>query len=160
MSEINVTPLVDVMLVLLIIFMVATPLIEQERAKQELSENRDKQQRLVNLNLPVLAPSAAVPSDETQTVTLSISEKLVVSIGGKVIVDCSAHASSVDKSAWQPCLDALETNMRGNELVKQFGVSVQAAPRVPFGFVVASLHRMHNAEVRKVGLLPRSAPAP
>ena len=32
MADINITPLVDVMLVLLIIFMVAAPVMEKERA--------------------------------------------------------------------------------------------------------------------------------
>lgn len=44
MSEINVTPFVDVMLVLLIIFMVATPMIE---------ENKDEK-RKVDIDLFVI----------------------------------------------------------------------------------------------------------
>ncbi|MFP6869326.1 MAG: biopolymer transporter ExbD, partial [Nitrospinota bacterium] len=48
LAEINVTPLVDVMLVLLIIFMVTAPLLEQHRSQ-------------VNVDLPavVAAPSTA-----------------------------------------------------------------------------------------------------
>ena len=38
MSEINVTPLVDVMLVLLIIFMVSAPLIVKDEQERLLSE--------------------------------------------------------------------------------------------------------------------------
>ena len=41
LSEINVTPLVDVMLVLLVVFMVTTPIIVEEM-----------QQRKVEINLP------------------------------------------------------------------------------------------------------------
>ena len=43
MSEINITPMVDVMLVLLIIFMVTTPMIEKD----------DDEKRQVEMDLPV-----------------------------------------------------------------------------------------------------------
>lgn len=55
MSEINVTPFVDVMLVLLIIFMVAAPLMSAG----------------VPLNLPQTAASA-VPTEQQEPVTISI----------------------------------------------------------------------------------------
>ena len=57
MSEINVTPMVDVMLVLLIIFMVTAPLIQQE----------------VKVNLP---DANAAPVSQTE-------KRIIVSIDGK-----------------------------------------------------------------------------
>jgi biopolymer transport protein TolR len=63
MSEINITPMVDVMLVLLIIFMVTTPLIQQG----------------VKVNLPQ-TKAAAVESDEKKVV-LSINANKKVFIG-------------------------------------------------------------------------------
>ncbi len=63
MSEINITPMVDVMLVLLIIFMVTTPLIQQG----------------VKVNLPQ-TKAAAVESDEKKVV-LSIDANKKVFIG-------------------------------------------------------------------------------
>ena len=90
MSDINITPLVDVMLVLLIIFMVAAPVMEKERSRRELDENRDKQQRLVALNLPALDNAGMVPNAE-RVLTLKVSASLVVSFEGSVMSDCSGH---------------------------------------------------------------------
>ncbi len=58
MSEINVTPFVDVMLVLLIIFMVAAPLLTVG----------------VEINLPK-TEAKALPSEKEQPLTLSLTEE-------------------------------------------------------------------------------------
>ncbi len=157
-SQINITPLVDVMLVLLIIFMIAAPLMERERSQQELTENRDRQQRLVSLNLPVLAESQALPPEHGQdlrTVVLSISDALVVTLDKVDVVDCSAQRHATDKRAWLPCLDRTEAAVRAHPEARDLGVTVDAGATVPFGFVVAAMHRMHKAEVTKVGMLPK-----
>ena len=64
MSEINVTPLVDVMLVLLIIFMVTTPMMSQ--------------------GIPVQLPQAA-----KQAIDMNIEESTILTItrGGKIYID-------------------------------------------------------------------------
>lgn len=63
MAEINVTPLVDVMLVLLIIFMVAAPMLQQG----------------VEVNLPK-ATNAPLPGSAEQVV-ISIDQKGIVFLG-------------------------------------------------------------------------------
>lgn len=63
MSEINVTPLVDVMLVLLVIFMVTAPMMQQG----------------VQVNLPKADTKAMTPLEETVVVS--------VDKGGKVFID-------------------------------------------------------------------------
>ena len=63
MSEINVTPLVDVMLVLLVVFIVTAPLLTQA----------------IHVNLPKTAETA--PPDEKEAVYISVDAK------GKVIID-------------------------------------------------------------------------
>ncbi len=69
MSEINMTPFIDVMLVLLIIFMVAAPLLTVG----------------VPLDLP---QTAAKPLDiETKPITLSVDEKGQVFIGETALKD-------------------------------------------------------------------------
>jgi biopolymer transport protein ExbD len=63
MSEINVTPLVDVMLVLLVVFIVTAPLLN----------------KAVHVNLPKTAETA--PPDEKEAVYVSVDSK------GKVFID-------------------------------------------------------------------------
>ncbi len=63
MSEINVTPLVDVMLVLLVVFIVTAPLLTQA----------------IHVNLPKTAETA--PPDEKEAVYISVDAK------GKVFID-------------------------------------------------------------------------
>ena len=56
MSEINVTPLVDVMLVLLIIFMITAPLMSHS----------------VTIDLPIANPNAKTPDPKTPPIDLAI----------------------------------------------------------------------------------------
>lgn len=62
MSEINVTPLVDVMLVLLIIFMVTTPMMQQG----------------IDIDLPETASSGVATSDEPFVLVIKKNRKLYV----------------------------------------------------------------------------------
>ena len=156
MADINITPLVDVMLVLLIIFMVAAPVMEKERAKNELQEDRDNQQRLVALNLPALDNTGAV-ADQPRTLTLKVTSALVVSFEDKVVADCSAHRDATDKKTWQPCLDAVESAVRGHDAAKESGVIVDADPEAKFGFVVGIMHRLHRANIEKVSMFPKNS---
>jgi biopolymer transport protein TolR len=81
MSEINVTPMVDVMLVLLIIFMVSAPLLTvgvpidlpQSQAK---SLEQDKQPLTVSVNLPgeVFLQDTKIPVDELVAKLKAITE--------------------------------------------------------------------------------------
>lgn len=62
MSQINVTPLVDVMLVLLVIFMVTAPMMQQG----------------VQVNLPKADTKALAPQEETVIVTLERSGSVFI----------------------------------------------------------------------------------
>lgn len=62
MSEINVTPLVDVMLVLLIIFMVTTPMMQQG----------------IDIDLPETASSGVATSEEPFVLVIKKNRKLYV----------------------------------------------------------------------------------
>ena len=65
-ADINVTPLVDVVLVLLIIFIVVTPLIKQEVPTElPLAENSHQTQDLSQLILSILADGSIVLNRET-----------------------------------------------------------------------------------------------
>lgn len=67
-SEINITPMVDVMLVLLIIFMVAAPMIQQGE----------------QIDLPKTS-SKIVPTDNEKYITMSIDKSKKITIDGKVV---------------------------------------------------------------------------
>lgn len=105
LSEINVTPLVDVMLVLLIIFMVAagvqTVEMQSERQKvQELAEEKLEQaeellaeleKREQNTQVPIDLPkvdSEPVKLSEVQKLKLTVDDKLKFMIDKAVLVDC------------------------------------------------------------------------
>jgi len=62
MAEINVTPLVDVMLVLLVIFMVTAPMMQQG----------------VQVNLPKADTKAMTPLEETVVVTVEKSGRIYI----------------------------------------------------------------------------------
>ncbi|WP_243372057.1 protein TolR [Geotalea sp. SG265] len=62
MAQINVTPLVDVMLVLLVIFMVTAPMMQQG----------------VQVNLPKAETKALAPQEETVIVTLERSGRIFI----------------------------------------------------------------------------------
>lgn len=62
LSEINVTPLVDVMLVLLIMFMVTTPLMQQG----------------IEVDLPKTAASGVEASDEPFVIVIDADQKMTV----------------------------------------------------------------------------------
>lgn len=70
LSELNVTPLIDLAFSLLIIFMVTTPLLEQS----------------IPLKLPIQSRQTETVSQETKVQTISIDDKGHIA-WGKVVVD-------------------------------------------------------------------------
>ena len=97
-SEINVTPLVDVMLVLLIIFMISTPLIV-----------KDDSERLIEMNLPVTRDNpTTVDLANTEQLILQIDASLRVVLGETLLTDCSAALPSAnDPSAFAAAAELL-----------------------------------------------------
>ena len=79
MSEINVTPLVDVMLVLLVIFMVTAPFLMQS----------------MNVNLPKTAPVAKLPEVKAVELTIDAGGRVFVDRGEVVGVDLEAKLKSL-----------------------------------------------------------------
>ena len=94
LSEINVTPLVDVMLVLLVVFMVTTPIIVDEL-----------KQRKVEVELPT-TNAEPVKAEDLQTIlVLDRNYRVALDLGqGETeLVNCS-EAKAGD---YGPCLDPL-----------------------------------------------------
>jgi biopolymer transport protein TolR len=89
MAEINVTPMVDVMLVLLIIFMVAAPMLTVG----------------VPVELPKTA-AAALPAEQEEPLTVSLTRE------GKIVV----QTSEVERDAFIPLLRSVAAE-RSNDKV-------------------------------------------
>ncbi len=129
LTEINVTPLVDVMLVLLIIFMVTAPLIQQG----------------VEMNLPD-ARAKPVKAEE---------QKLVLSIKGdkSLWLGTSEDAARIPYAALE---DKLRANAR---LQKDHEVYLMADKNLPYGYVVDVMATLQRAGVVNVGMITNPVPS-
>jgi biopolymer transport protein TolR len=127
LSEINVTPLVDVMLVLLIIFMVTAPLIQQG----------------VEVSLPE-ARAKAVAAEE-QKLVLSIKSDKSLYLG------TSEDAARVPFDALE---EKLRTNSRA---MKERELYLMADKTLPYGFVVDVMATVQRAGITNVGMITNPA---
>ncbi|HSN14374.1 MAG TPA: protein TolR [Anaeromyxobacteraceae bacterium] len=123
LSEINVTPLVDVMLVLLIIFMVTAPLIQQG----------------VEVNLPE-ARAKAVNAEE---------QKLVLSIKA----DKSLWLGTTGDPARVPYAALEERLRANARAEKDRELFLMADRTLPYGFVVDVMATVQRAGITNVGMI-------
>ena len=128
LTEINVTPLVDVMLVLLIIFMVTAPLIQQG----------------VEVALPE-ARAKAVDAAE-QKLVLSIKADKSLWLG------TSEDAARIPTDALEDKLRANARAMKDRELY------LMADRNLPYGFVVEVMATVQRAGITNVGMITNPAP--
>ncbi len=127
LTEINVTPLVDVMLVLLIIFMVTAPLIQQG----------------VEVKLPE-ARAKAIAAEE---------QKLVLSLRS----DRSVWLGAGDDAARIPLAqleDKLKANARA---MKEKELYLMADRSLPYGFVVEIMATVQRAGITNLGMITNPA---
>ena len=125
MSQINVVPYIDVMLVLLIIFMITAPLLSQG----------------VKVELPQV-PSEPMPQKDKEPVVVSVDRK------GDFYIN---YGEDQDK----PVTAQVLTNRIGALLRYQPGIPVyvKGDAGVPYGRVVAVMALLQNAGVKGVGLV-------
>ena len=144
-SEVNVTPMVDIMLVLMIVFMVAAPMIEKE----------DQEKRAVEMDLPVTKENAnRIDPETTDKFILTIDRNLKVSAGDTELVDCSAKKDLPEKDRFEPCFEALELKLGKNEKLKEQGeLFLLADTEIPYGFVVGAMARIKRAGIGKIGMI-------
>jgi biopolymer transport protein TolR len=128
LTEINVTPLVDVMLVLLIIFMVTAPLIQQG----------------VEVKLPE-ARAKAVDAEE-QKLVLSIKADKTLYLG------TSEDAARIPLDLLEDKLKANTRAMKDKELF------LMADRSLPYGFVVEVMATVQRAGVLNVGMITNPMP--
>ncbi len=128
LTDINVTPLVDVMLVLLIIFMVTAPLIQQG----------------VEVNLPD-ARAKPVKAEE-QKLVLSIKRDKTVWLG------TSKDAAQIPFDRLEERLRANKRIQTDHELY------LMADRDLPYGYVVDVMATVQRAGVVNVGMVTNPAP--
>ncbi|MFV8835448.1 protein TolR [Aquisalimonas sp.] len=127
MSEINVVPYIDVMLVLLVIFMVTAPLLYQG----------------VDVDLPRIEAEPLPPEeDDPVIVTVNRDGELLVSIGTDP--DEPVGASDV--------VDLVSRVMRNSP---DTPVLVRGDEQVPYGRVLDTMSMLQQAGVPQVGLMTR-----
>lgn len=145
LSEINVTPLVDVMLVLLVIFMVTAPMIDR----------RAKDKRKVDMDLPVTKenPNRIDPA-ETEKLILEITEDLKVRVGDTTLVDCGDKKAGTAPERFEPCFAQIAQKLSQNMKLQQQGeLYLLADTEIPYGFVVGTMARVKQAGVKTLGMV-------
>ncbi|MCZ7687255.1 MAG: ExbD/TolR family protein [Sandaracinaceae bacterium] len=128
LSEINVTPLVDVMLVLLIIFMVTAPLLSAG----------------VEVDLPN-ADAPNMPIEE---------EKMLLIIDAEQRVYLRVIGGETEHERVEVPTDRLAEALSSNALIRESSeIFVQADEAVPYGFVAQVLAIIRQAGVEHLGLV-------
>ena len=145
LSEINVTPLVDVMLVLLVVFMVTTPIIVEKVT-----------QRKVEVNLPTTNAKPVKP-DELQTL-------LVLHPSFKIGLDLGEDETAVEtcppsKPGYDACMTRLQRKLKANQPLQDGRrVFLMADRDLPYGFVVDVMARLKNAGITNLGMVTNPPP--
>ncbi len=144
-SEVNVTPMVDIMLVLMIVFMVSAPMIEKE--------NKDK--RAVEMDLPVTKENAnRIDPETTDKFILTIDKNLKVRAGETLLVDCSSKKDLPEKDRFESCFETLGEKLGKNEKLKEQGeLFLLADTEIPYGFVVGAMAKIKRAGIGKIGMI-------
>jgi biopolymer transport protein TolR len=128
-SEINVVPYIDVMLVLLVIFMITAPILSQG----------------ITVDLPKAA-SEALPTEDQEPIIVSVNQKgqyfLNVSDNPEMAIEAKAIVVRVSAM--------LEVAKQNNKTIP---VLVKGDQAVDYGKVVVAMSLLKQAGAEKVGLL-------
>jgi biopolymer transport protein TolR len=131
LAEINVVPYIDVMLVLLVIFMVTTPLLSQG----------------IKVNLPQAQAQTIAPAQEP--IIISIDEK------GLYYLNTAAHPEAA-LDAHQLSLEVSEQIRSADQKKAPRQVFVKGDKKVDYGKVVSVMVLLQQAGAVNIGLLTES----
>ncbi len=124
MADINVTPLVDVMLVLLIVFMITMPVLTHS----------------IPLQLPTASEKAKPQNEPKEPLRLTIDADGSYYLG----------ADSTQKQSLEALGNELKQAQEANE---ETIVAIAADKEVPYDFVAQALNAAREAGVSKVGFI-------
>ncbi len=124
-SEINVTPMVDVMLVLLIIFMIVTPLLQQ--------------------GVTVDIPKNMISPDEDEEITKDTSVVVSIPTNGQFFIGKDAYP--IDMLG-----EKIKAKMEGKAAKKRI-VYIKSGINVDYGTVVEAIDTIRRQDIDKVGLV-------
>lgn len=133
LAEINVVPYIDVMLVLLVIFMVTTPLLSQG----------------IKVNLPQAQAQTIAPAQEP--IIVSVDEK------GLYYLNTSVHPESA-LDAHQLSVEVTEQIRSAEQKKSPRQVFVKGDKRVDYGKVVQAMVLLQQAGALNIGLLTETPP--
>jgi len=125
LSEINVTPFVDVMLVLLVIFMVTAPILYQG----------------VNVNLPNTTSDPIPSVQREKKVVITLTSK------GEIFIEKDRYDLSELK------IKIRELIRSGGNDIRTEQVFLRADTSVPYGMVINVMNEIKKAGVEKLGLI-------
>ena len=127
LSEINVTPFVDVMLVLLVIFMVTTPILYQG----------------IRVNLPQTA-SSKIPVKNQKQITVTVTGS------GNIFLKDTSYSLSEISAALGKLMAAEGTTPESGR------VFLRADKSVKYGFVVKVIDEIKKTGVERLSLITES----
>ena len=125
LSEINVTPFVDVMLVLLVIFMVTAPILYQG----------------VDVNLPKIESKPMPAAERGKKIVVTINDK------GAIFIERQKYSLS------QLRVEIRKLIINQGERIEDGDVFLRADANVPYGDVMDVMAEIKKAGVKKLGLV-------
>lgn len=130
-AEINVVPYIDVMLVLLVIFMITAPLLNQG----------------IKVNLPKTQQNQVLQKGK-QPIIVSINKK------GNYFINTSETPEQALNA--QQLMKAVDQTFKSNEYTKNEMVFVKGDDDVSYGKVVDAMALIQKAGAERVGLVTRN----